>query len=55
MKKFDLCIADCKRCNGINVEHIERNVYKCKETGKVLLYMMSTKKLREIKSEKVVE
>lgn len=35
--KFDLCLANCKYCNGINVVAIgEDNLFICKETEKLL-------------------
>ena len=34
---FDLCIANCKECNGINVVPIgEDDMFICKETEKIL-------------------
>lgn len=33
---FDLCIANCDECNGIEVVKLDMRTYICKETKKIL-------------------
>lgn len=35
--KFDLCLANCRECNGINVVAVgEDDLFICRETEKLL-------------------
>jgi hypothetical protein len=33
---FDMCNAKCEECQGINIEYIKDNKYRCLNTGKIL-------------------